>query len=151
MSKSSACLLCNQENRRIVLRSTSTNAPLGNPLPIVRVCPTPEPPPTPRPENMAYRDDINLNGGVFGMKQDRIHGSQCTLGYHRSSGGVRHVAGNGASGCSLNGWADSGRPDLCYVSVHVWADSLARGVCQIWVYEVGDELPAHPAPVCDCW
>jgi hypothetical protein len=142
--------LCDKESRRIVLRSTSTGANLGNPIPVVRVCPTPEPAPTPMPETEIYRMEFPLGPWSAAFKRDAEYGVKCSAGYHRSNAGVKHTGISGNSGCSLNGWANKDEKS-CAVSVHLWKDMFSEGTCEIWITQVGDQLPAPQVPDCDCW
>jgi hypothetical protein len=104
---------------------------------------------SPLPENEVFRTKVDLGGLQFGWKDDRPYGVPCTPGYHYSNAGVKHSWTVGRSGCSLTGFNGKGPTD-CYVLVHLWADPLSIGSCEIWINQVGDQLPAPP-DACGCW
>jgi hypothetical protein len=92
--------------------------------------------------------DANDRSGVLRIRSHRA-GVHSTPGYHYSNAGVKHSWTVGRSGCSLTGFNGKGPTD-CYVLVHLWADPLSIGSCEIWINQVGDQLPAPP-DACGCW
>jgi hypothetical protein len=152
-----AAPLCNRENRRIALRYDG--APFSTVNVTKRQCPrAPEPPP-PAPSRILAEAIADLGGGVSGVSEDRVYGSQCSVGYVREQCRVQRLQGTGscyAEGTNPRdasvrlGWTtDDTHNGEC--RVHYGIPPFQGVSCKVQIFEVGEQQPRQPDPPCPCW
>jgi hypothetical protein len=139
--------ICNRNNRKIVLKWG--NEVLSTVDVVQASCPAAPPAPTPLPMKTAYKNSFNDNGGFVGISKERADGVPCTAGYHRYDAYAHNTAGGNVGHCEVTGWQED-NPNSCVATVHVGARPGQAVDCEILIREVGDQLPAPPAPPCNC-
>jgi hypothetical protein len=136
--------ICNRNNRKIVLKWGSEV--LSTVDVIQASCPAAPPAPTPYPVQPAYKESFTDAGPD---SYDRAYGVPCTAGYHRYDYYARNQSSGRVGWCAAIAW-ENDNPNSCVAIIHVGMKVLEGVDCHILIREEGDQLPAPPAPPCNC-